>query len=164
MHNLQGAFSNAEKLLSSSLNEWGLALATCDSLSPVWGQILCDPFLRRLLLRFVHYTQVLYCWFLEYFQLLGNHTIKKLPSSCLINSIVSIVIYNICKLCCSTMFTGNLIRAYVLDILFDLAFVVLHFVLAKIKTVMCDYPLTLDLGYLSSNNLIYLLYCISETP
>ncbi|XP_031392697.1 protein SCAI isoform X2 [Punica granatum] len=51
-----GAFSNAEKLLSSSLNDWGLALAACDSLSPVWVQILGDPFLRRLLLRFI------FCW------------------------------------------------------------------------------------------------------
>ncbi|PKI49199.1 hypothetical protein CRG98_030417 [Punica granatum] len=54
-----GAFSNAEKLLSSSLNDWGLALAACDSLSPVWVQILGDPFLRRLLLRHLGKAYVL---------------------------------------------------------------------------------------------------------
>ncbi|KAK4772375.1 hypothetical protein SAY86_014150 [Trapa natans] len=54
-----GVFSNAEKLLSSSLNDWGLALASCDSLSPVWAQVLCDPFLRRLLLRFIFCRAVL---------------------------------------------------------------------------------------------------------
>lgn len=46
-------YNKAEKLLSSVLNEWGLILATSDSLDPVWAQTLCDPFLRRLLLRFI---------------------------------------------------------------------------------------------------------------
>ncbi|KAG5009717.1 hypothetical protein JHK87_018232 [Glycine soja] len=45
-------FNKAEMLLSSSLNNWGLALATSDTLHPVWGQIFGDPFIRRLLLRF----------------------------------------------------------------------------------------------------------------
>ncbi|PON37329.1 Protein SCAI, partial [Parasponia andersonii] len=49
----------AEKLLSSSLNDWGLNLAALDSLHPVWAQILGDPFLRRLVLRFLFCRAVL---------------------------------------------------------------------------------------------------------
>jgi hypothetical protein len=52
-------YHNAEKLLSSSLNDWGTALATSDTLDPVWAQILTDPFLRRLLLRFLFCRAVL---------------------------------------------------------------------------------------------------------
>ncbi|KAG4393484.1 hypothetical protein GLYMA_03G097700v4 [Glycine max] len=52
-------FNKAEMLLSSSLNNWGLALATSDTLNPVWGQILGDPFIRRLLLRFIFCQAVL---------------------------------------------------------------------------------------------------------
>ncbi|XP_010240848.1 PREDICTED: protein SCAI isoform X2 [Nelumbo nucifera] len=44
-------YYKAEKLLASSLNDWGSTLATSDTLHPVWAQILSDPFLRRLLLR-----------------------------------------------------------------------------------------------------------------
>ncbi|KAF2288093.1 hypothetical protein GH714_004354 [Hevea brasiliensis] len=44
-------YNMAEKLLSSSLNDWGSTLANLDALDPVWAQILGDPFLRRLLLR-----------------------------------------------------------------------------------------------------------------
>lgn len=49
---LQDTYTEAEKLLSSSLNDWGSTLATSDNLDPVWAQILRDPFLRRLLLRY----------------------------------------------------------------------------------------------------------------
>ncbi|XP_054785396.1 LOW QUALITY PROTEIN: uncharacterized protein LOC129291868 [Prosopis cineraria] len=52
-------YNKAEKLLSSLLNDWGLALATRDMLNPVWGQILGDPFIRRLLLRFLFCQRVL---------------------------------------------------------------------------------------------------------
>uniref|UniRef100_A0A6N2LCD6 Protein SCAI n=1 Tax=Salix viminalis TaxID=40686 RepID=A0A6N2LCD6_SALVM len=52
-------YNKAEKLLSSSLNAWGLTLATSDILDPVWAQILGDPFLRRLLLRFLFCRAVL---------------------------------------------------------------------------------------------------------
>ncbi|KAL2319396.1 hypothetical protein Fmac_028365 [Flemingia macrophylla] len=52
-------FNKAEMLLSSSLNNWGLALATSDTLNPVWGQVLGDPFIRRLLLRFIFFQAVL---------------------------------------------------------------------------------------------------------
>ncbi|CAE5965995.1 unnamed protein product [Arabidopsis arenosa] len=52
-------FTKAEKLLSSFMNEWASTLATSDTLHPVWSQILKDPFLRRLLLRFIFCRAVL---------------------------------------------------------------------------------------------------------
>ncbi|KAJ9179821.1 hypothetical protein P3X46_008140 [Hevea brasiliensis] len=52
-------YNMAEKLLSSSLNDWGSTLANLDALDPVWAQILGDPFLRRLLLRFIFCRAVL---------------------------------------------------------------------------------------------------------
>ncbi|KAJ8771317.1 hypothetical protein K2173_026494 [Erythroxylum novogranatense] len=52
-------YNRAEKLLSSSLDDWGLALATSKNLHRVWAQILGDPFLRRLLLRFLFCRAVL---------------------------------------------------------------------------------------------------------
>ncbi|XP_049344897.1 uncharacterized protein LOC125809279 [Solanum verrucosum] len=44
-------YDKADKLLYSSLNEWGLLLAASDNLNHVWAQTLVDPFLRRLILR-----------------------------------------------------------------------------------------------------------------
>ncbi|KAH9621807.1 hypothetical protein KSS87_021133 [Heliosperma pusillum] len=55
----QDVYEDANKLLSSSLNDWGLTLATSGALDSVWSQIFCDPFLRRLLLRFVFCRAVL---------------------------------------------------------------------------------------------------------
>ncbi|XP_011093434.1 protein SCAI [Sesamum indicum] len=52
-------YSKAENLLQSSLNKLGSSLAAADNLDPVWAQILPDPFLRRLLLRFIFYRAVL---------------------------------------------------------------------------------------------------------
>ncbi|MED6110107.1 hypothetical protein PIB30_039916 [Stylosanthes scabra] len=52
-------YNKAEILLSSSLNNWGVALATTDALNPVWGQVLGDPFIRRILLRFMFCEAVL---------------------------------------------------------------------------------------------------------
>ncbi|XP_073022226.1 uncharacterized protein [Primulina eburnea] len=52
-------YGKAEKLLQSSSNEWGSLLAASDNLDPVWSQILSDPFLRRLLLRFIFCRAVL---------------------------------------------------------------------------------------------------------
>ncbi|KAK9273801.1 hypothetical protein L1049_018611 [Liquidambar formosana] len=52
-------YNKAERLLSSSLNDWGMTLATSDTLDPVWAQVLNDPFLRRLLLRFIFCRAVL---------------------------------------------------------------------------------------------------------
>ncbi|MED6186154.1 hypothetical protein PIB30_064085 [Stylosanthes scabra] len=52
-------YNKAEILLSSSLNNWGAALATMEALNPVWGQVLGDPFIRRILLRFMFCEAVL---------------------------------------------------------------------------------------------------------
>ncbi|XP_010463810.1 PREDICTED: protein SCAI-like [Camelina sativa] len=52
-------FVKAEKLLSSSMNDWASTLATSDTLHLVWSQTLKDPFLRRLLLRFIFCRAVL---------------------------------------------------------------------------------------------------------
>ncbi|KAI7748637.1 hypothetical protein M8C21_012437, partial [Ambrosia artemisiifolia] len=51
--------NKAEKVLSSSINLWGEILASSDVLHPVWAQVLGDPFLRRLLLRFIFCRAVL---------------------------------------------------------------------------------------------------------
>lgn len=51
--------NKAENLLSSLLNDWGMTLAASDTLDPVWAQVLSDPFLRRLLLRFIFCRTVL---------------------------------------------------------------------------------------------------------
>lgn len=51
-----GLCHKAEKLLSASLNDWGLTLAASDNLDPLWARLLSDPFIRRLLLRYI------FCW------------------------------------------------------------------------------------------------------
>ncbi|KAL1546570.1 protein SCAI isoform X1 [Salvia divinorum] len=51
--------NKGDQLLQSSLNKLGSLLAAADSLDPVWAQILTDPFLRRLLLRFIFCRAVL---------------------------------------------------------------------------------------------------------
>ncbi|KAJ8471318.1 hypothetical protein OPV22_025661 [Ensete ventricosum] len=53
------AYSNAESLLSSALAEWEVALRTSISLDQVWAQVLSDPFLRRLILRFIFCRSVI---------------------------------------------------------------------------------------------------------
>ncbi|KAK3009020.1 hypothetical protein RJ639_013850 [Escallonia herrerae] len=52
-------FNKAEKLLSQSLDQFGSTLATSDTLDAVWAQALSDPFLRRLILRFIFCRAVL---------------------------------------------------------------------------------------------------------
>ncbi|KAL5549668.1 hypothetical protein UlMin_004899 [Ulmus minor] len=52
-------YHKAEKLLSSFLNDWVSSLVASDTLDPVWAQILDDPFLRRLVLRFLFCRVVL---------------------------------------------------------------------------------------------------------
>nr|XP_018675117.1 PREDICTED: protein SCAI homolog isoform X2 [Musa acuminata subsp. malaccensis] len=52
-------YSNAESLLSSALAEWEVTLCTSKSLDRVWAQVLTDPFLRRLILRFIFCRTVL---------------------------------------------------------------------------------------------------------
>lgn len=57
---LQDMCNKAGGLLSSLLNDWGLMLVASDTLDPVWAQSLGDPFLRRLLLRYI--LNSLLCW------------------------------------------------------------------------------------------------------
>ncbi|WOK98337.1 protein SCAI [Canna indica] len=52
-------YEAAEKLLSSSLSELDKFLVTSNGLHPVWVEVLGDPFLRRLLLRFIFCRAVL---------------------------------------------------------------------------------------------------------
>lgn len=52
-------FSEAEKLLQASFNKLGSLLAMDESIDPTWAQTLTDPFLRRLLLRFIFCRAVL---------------------------------------------------------------------------------------------------------
>ncbi|XP_057499898.1 uncharacterized protein LOC130784068 [Actinidia eriantha] len=52
-------YNKAEKLLSVLLHEWGSMLAASDAIDPVWAQVLSDPFLRRLILRFIFCLAVL---------------------------------------------------------------------------------------------------------
>ncbi|KAL0905332.1 hypothetical protein M5K25_023744 [Dendrobium thyrsiflorum] len=49
-HSFQETYNNAEKLFSSSLNDWENALLASDELHPIWIEVLGDPFLRRFLL------------------------------------------------------------------------------------------------------------------
>lgn len=56
---VEGIYNKAENMLSSSLNYWGSTLAASDNLDPAWAQLLSDPFLRRLLLRFLFCRAVL---------------------------------------------------------------------------------------------------------
>nr|GEV10472.1 protein SCAI isoform X1 [Tanacetum cinerariifolium] len=51
--------NKAQTVLTSSLDQWGEMLASLDTLHPVWAQVLEDPFLRRLLLRFIFCRAVL---------------------------------------------------------------------------------------------------------
>lgn len=67
---IQDTYNKAETLLSSSLSDWGSTLATSDTIDPVWAQVLTDPFLRRLLLRYYsiklnghYYRNIFFLWF-----------------------------------------------------------------------------------------------------
>ncbi|KAK8942191.1 hypothetical protein KSP40_PGU017823 [Platanthera guangdongensis] len=46
-------YSSAESILSSAIAEWEVILCTSEGLDQVWAQVLPDPFLRRLILRFI---------------------------------------------------------------------------------------------------------------
>ncbi|KAK9136756.1 hypothetical protein Sjap_007350 [Stephania japonica] len=55
MEKNQNVYKKAEDLLSSLLDQWCLILVRSDTLDPLWAQVLCDPFLRRFLLRFIFF-------------------------------------------------------------------------------------------------------------
>jgi len=49
----QDTYANAENILFSAFEEYEGILCTSVGLNNVWGQILPDPFLRRLILRYL---------------------------------------------------------------------------------------------------------------
>ncbi|MQM16321.1 hypothetical protein Taro_049276 [Colocasia esculenta] len=49
----QDSYDNAEIILSMVLAQWEVILCTSVSLNQVYAQVLSDPFLRRLILRFI---------------------------------------------------------------------------------------------------------------
>ncbi|GFP89221.1 protein scai [Phtheirospermum japonicum] len=52
-------YNATESILSTAFSEWEEILCTSIDLDLVWAQLLCDPFLRRLLLRFIFCRAVL---------------------------------------------------------------------------------------------------------
>ncbi|XP_043720138.1 protein SCAI-like isoform X2 [Telopea speciosissima] len=52
-------YNKAENILSTTFSEWEVILCKSTSLHLVWAQVLSDPFLRRLILRFIFCRSVL---------------------------------------------------------------------------------------------------------
>ncbi|KAL9670252.1 hypothetical protein QQ045_007803 [Rhodiola kirilowii] len=52
-------YTEAEKILSVAFSEWEVLLCTSTELDLVWAQVLSDPFIRRLILRFIFCRSVL---------------------------------------------------------------------------------------------------------
>nr|AGN12798.1 hypothetical protein [Leavenworthia alabamica] len=52
-------YDKAESIISASFSEWERILLTSKVLNIVWAQVLPDPFLRRLILRFIFCRSVL---------------------------------------------------------------------------------------------------------
>ncbi|BFG35526.1 hypothetical protein CerSpe_218000 [Prunus speciosa] len=52
-------YNDAESILSAAFSEWEVILCTSTSLDLVWAQVISDPFLRRLILRFIFCRAVL---------------------------------------------------------------------------------------------------------
>ncbi|XP_061950093.1 uncharacterized protein LOC133673362 isoform X2 [Populus nigra] len=52
-------YNDAEEILSIAFSEWEVILCTSKGLDLVWAQVLSDPFLRRLILRFIFCRSVL---------------------------------------------------------------------------------------------------------
>ncbi|CAN4114873.1 unnamed protein product [Withania somnifera] len=52
-------YDEAESIISTAFAEWEKILCTSTSLDLVWAQVLSDPFLRRLILRFIFCRAVL---------------------------------------------------------------------------------------------------------
>ncbi|KAF6170306.1 hypothetical protein GIB67_042996 [Kingdonia uniflora] len=53
------AISKAEAVLSEVISDWEVRLCTSTTVDLVWAQVLSDPFLRRLILRFIFCRSVL---------------------------------------------------------------------------------------------------------
>eukprot|EP00268_Persea_americana_P056583 TRINITY_DN6693_c0_g1_i2.p1 TRINITY_DN6693_c0_g1~~TRINITY_DN6693_c0_g1_i2.p1 ORF type:complete len:570 (+),score=81.38 TRINITY_DN6693_c0_g1_i2:137-1846(+) len=52
-------YNKADNILSSAFSKWEVILFRSDCLDQVWAQVLSDPFLRRLILRFIFCRSVL---------------------------------------------------------------------------------------------------------
>ncbi|GMY11402.1 protein SCAI [Fagus crenata] len=52
-------YNDAENILSTAFSEWEVILCTSTSVDIVWAQVLNDPFIRRLILRFIFCRSVL---------------------------------------------------------------------------------------------------------
>ncbi|KAL5200840.1 hypothetical protein ABZP36_035194 [Zizania latifolia] len=70
-------YTNAENILLSALEQYEGILCTSVGLNNVWGQILPDPFLRRLILRFIFCRAVIFYFHPEEN---GEHLPTCLPS------------------------------------------------------------------------------------
>ncbi|KAI8536317.1 hypothetical protein RHMOL_Rhmol10G0247900 [Rhododendron molle] len=51
-HSDAESYNDADNILSTSFSEWEVILCTSTTLDLVWAQVLSDPFLRRLILRY----------------------------------------------------------------------------------------------------------------
>lgn len=75
-------YNDAESILSTSFSEWEVLLCTSTSLDLVWAQVLSDPFLRRVILRFILCRCVLFLFFpLEASEQYLPVCLPQLPSS-----------------------------------------------------------------------------------
>ncbi|KAK8717348.1 hypothetical protein V6N13_044619 [Hibiscus sabdariffa] len=54
--------NTAENILSTAFSKWEVILCKSPSLDLVWAQVLSDPFLRRLIIRFIFCRAVLYAF------------------------------------------------------------------------------------------------------
>ncbi|CAI0422153.1 unnamed protein product [Linum tenue] len=52
-------YNNAEETLATAFSQWEVILCTSRNLDLVWAQVMLDPFLRRLILRFIFCRSVL---------------------------------------------------------------------------------------------------------
>ncbi|PIN10461.1 hypothetical protein CDL12_16945 [Handroanthus impetiginosus] len=80
-------YNDTESILSTAFSKWEEILCTSTDLNLVWAQLLCDPFLRRLILRFIFCRAVLTLFCLrergdQYLPV----CIPELPSSVAVNS------------------------------------------------------------------------------
>ncbi|RYR17578.1 hypothetical protein Ahy_B03g062282 isoform A [Arachis hypogaea] len=46
-------YNEAENILANTFSEWEIILCSSTSMDLVWAQIITDPFIRRLILRFI---------------------------------------------------------------------------------------------------------------
>ncbi|KAJ8769592.1 hypothetical protein K2173_005195 [Erythroxylum novogranatense] len=64
-HDDTDLYKMAEEILATAFSEWEVILSTSKNLDLVWGQVLSDPLLRRLILRFIFCRCVLSLFYLS---------------------------------------------------------------------------------------------------